>query len=174
MASKKGKKATKKKSKAAPARPASKPRASARARPKARPRKAVAAKKATTRAKRPSPKRKLAPAAPKRTPIKRRDAAGHLAPKYAADLLAKSGDRAVPEHSFVDEPRTGDDLAEEMGEEFVHAATSGENEAEDTLDQIVPEERGGPFVESSGGTEFASGTDASNPKGAKPEPFPTT
>jgi hypothetical protein len=89
-------------------------------------------------------------------------------------LLARSGARPDAEHSFVDEPRTQDDLAEGLGEEFVHSATSGENEGEDTLDQVVPEEEGGPFVESSGGTEFASGTDASNPKGAKPEPFPTT
>ena len=46
-------------------------------------------------------------------------------------------------------------------------------EAAQALEQVVPEERGGPFVETTGGTEFAEGTDASNPKGAKPEPFPT-
>ena len=42
------------------------------------------------------------------------------------------------------------------------------------LDQVVEEEQGGPFVETNGAQEFAPGTDASNPKSAKREPFPTT
>jgi hypothetical protein len=46
--------------------------------------------------------------------------------------------------------------------------------AEDSRDQEVPEESGGPFVETSGRREFAYGTDASNPKDAEPAPFPTT
>lgn len=40
-----------------------------------------------------------------------------------------------------------DDLAEELGEESVEAATSGQSPAEDNLNEEVPEERGGPFVE---------------------------
>ena len=40
--------------------------------------------------------------------------------------------------------------------------------------QIVPEESGGPFVETAGSTEFGYDVEASNPKGTKPEPFPTT
>jgi len=39
-----------------------------------------------------------------------------------------------------------DDLAEELGEESVEAATSGQSSAEDNLNAEVPEERGGPFV----------------------------
>jgi hypothetical protein len=39
-----------------------------------------------------------------------------------------------------------DDLAEELGEESVEAATSGQNQAEDNLNAEVPEETGGPFV----------------------------
>ena len=42
------------------------------------------------------------------------------------------------------------------------------------LDQVVPEEQGGPFVQTNAGQEFGYETDASNPKGAKREPFPTT
>jgi hypothetical protein len=61
-----------------------------------------------------------------------------------------------------------------MGEEFVKSAVSGEEDTEDDLNQVVEEESGGPFVETTGGTEFAEGTDASNPTGAKKEPFPTT
>jgi hypothetical protein len=41
-------------------------------------------------------------------------------------------------------------------------------------DEEVPEESGGPFVETSGRSEFAYGTDASNPKDAEQAPFPTT
>ncbi len=67
-----------------------------------------------------------------------------------------------------------DDLAEELGEEFVQSATSGEQAAQDIRDGEVPEESGGPFVETSGRSEFAYGTDASNPKEAEPAPFPTT
>jgi hypothetical protein len=39
-----------------------------------------------------------------------------------------------------------DDLAEELGEESVEAATSGQSPAEDNLNAEVPEETGGPFV----------------------------
>jgi len=108
--------------------------------------------------------------------LRRRDGAGHIDPGYAADLLAQRGvsDRDQDPAGFIERPRSGDDLAENLGEEFVESATSGENQEEEVLDQEVPEERGGPFVESTAGTEFAWGTDASNPKGAKREPFPTT
>ncbi len=50
--------------------------------------------------------------------------------------------------------------------------TSGEDGGEDTLDEATPEENGGPFVETSAATEFAYGTDRSNPSGATREPFP--
>src|SRR5713101_8448100 len=66
-----------------------------------------------------------------------------------------------------------DDLAEEMGEEFVMTATSGEQAAEDLRNQDFPEELGGPFVVTSGRTEFAYGSDPSNPKDAEPAAFPT-
>jgi len=65
-------------------------------------------------------------------------------------------------------------LAEKLGEEVIETATSGEDEAEDVFNQIVTEENGGPFLETSGGTEFAHGTDASNIAGATREPFPRT
>lgn len=108
--------------------------------------------------------------------VRRRDGAGHIDPDYAADLLAQGGtsDRDENRSGFIEQSRSGDDLAENLGEEFVASATSGENQEEDVLDQEVPEERGGPFVESTAGAEFGWGTDASNPKDAKREPFPTT
>jgi hypothetical protein len=146
-----------------------------------------AAKKATTRKAPTKPARAQSrPKAPaKAAPVKRakarakpllrrEDHAGHLDPRYAAELRRQSG-RPEPEPaSFVGRPRSKDDLVEELGEEFVGQATSGEYEGEDLQDQQVPEERGGPFVETSAGTEFAEGTDPSNPKGATREPFPRT
>jgi len=47
-----------------------------------------------------------------------------------------------------------DDLAEELGEESVEAATSGQSSAEDNLNAEVPEETGGPFVETTGETDL--------------------
>jgi hypothetical protein len=66
-----------------------------------------------------------------------------------------------------------DDLAEELGEEFVESAVSGEEVTPEINDEVVPEEEGGPFIETSGRTEFAHDTDASNPPDAEPAPFPT-
>jgi hypothetical protein len=144
--------------KAAVRRTTTKKRARATARP-ARAAQASAAKRAKARAK---------------PLVRREDHAGHLDPKYAAELRRQSG-RAEPEpSSFLDKPRSKDDLVEELGEEFVGQATSGEYAGEDLQDQQVPEERGGPFVETAAGTEFAEGTDPSNPKGATREPFPRT
>ena len=68
--------------------------------------------------------------------------------------------------------RVSDDLAESLAEEFLESATSGEDVAEELQDEIVPEELGGPFVESSAEQEFAAGTDASNPEDAEREPLP--
>ena len=70
--------------------------------------------------------------------------------------------------------RTKDDLAEELAEEFIASATSGEGQNEAGHEAVVAEEIGGPFVPSTGKVEFARGTDASNPKGATREPFPTS
>jgi hypothetical protein len=114
--------------------------------------------------------------AKKAQPIRRRDATGHLDPRYAADLRAESGKLQEPrdDEAFIHGHRSHDDLAEELAEGAVAEMTSGEYDGEDLQDQVVTEERGGPFVESTAGQEFAEGTDASNPKGAKREPFPKT
>jgi hypothetical protein len=79
--------------------------------------------------------------------------------------------------AFLPDPGDGpaqvdDDLAETLAEEYLHSATSGEETTEDALDQVVPEEIGGPFIETTGADEFAAGTDDSNPEDAEPEPLP--
>jgi len=65
-----------------------------------------------------------------------------------------------------------DDLAESLAEDFLEAATRGEEVAEDVREQVVPEELGGPFVETSALEEFANDTDLANPIDASPEPLP--
>jgi len=79
--------------------------------------------------------------------------------------------------AFIPDPdggpaRIADDLAENLAEEYLESATSGEAVAEEAQDEIVPEELGGPFVESTAEQEFAAGTDASNPEDAEAEPLP--
>lgn len=106
--------------------------------------------------------------------MRRRDRAGHIDPKYARELIEKGEPREVDPSSFVERPRSRDDLVEQLGEEFVTDATGAEHRGEDVLDQNVPEELGGPFVESNAASEFAHGTDPSNPKSATKEPFPRT
>ncbi len=81
-------------------------------------------------------------------------------------------------NAFIPDPQggpalAGDDLAEELAEQFVASATSAEETMPDELDQEVPEEIGGPFIVSDAGREFASGTDASNPRGSVREPMPS-
>lgn len=110
----------------------------------------------------------------KPTPPRREDRPGHLDPKYAAKLRSLSGATKDNDHAFVDGKHSKDDLAEELGEEAVVAMTSGEDDLEEDLQAPVPEEQGGPFVGSTAGQEFAEGTDASNPRRAKREPFPKT
>ena len=106
--------------------------------------------------------------------VSRRDATGHLDPKYAAELhaLSREGEDHSTDRAFVEGTRSADGLAEELAEEFVESATSGEEEGEESLNEDVPEDTGGPFVQTTGGTEFADGTDASNPEEATREPFP--
>jgi hypothetical protein len=143
----------------------------------AKPTRKAAAKALGKTARKPAvaaPRRKKSPVAKPAT-RKRYDRPGHLDPKYAAELRAQSGVEEKDPNAFLDGPRSpNDDLAEERGEEVVEKATTGEDAGEESLNQRVPEEEGGPFVETSGAQEFAEGADASNPKGAFREPFPTT
>jgi hypothetical protein len=79
-------------------------------------------------------------------------------------------------NAFMPDPEGGparirDDLAENLAEEYVQAATQGV-EVEEDLDQIVPEEIGGPFVETTAAEEFAHDTDEANPEDASREPLP--
>ena len=107
--------------------------------------------------------------------FQRRDATGHLEPKYAADLRSRIRQSAPPPEdvAFLARAKSLDPLAEAMGEEFLATATTGEAVAVEELNQIVPEDDGGPFVTTPARKEFARGRDASNPRGSTREPFPT-
>ena len=71
--------------------------------------------------------------------------------------------RADSADAFIRNPDDGemnvdDDLAENLAEDYLQAATQG-MEVEEDHDQIVPEEIGGPFVETTAAEEFAQGID---------------
>ncbi|HEX8796808.1 MAG TPA: hypothetical protein VF765_37910 [Polyangiaceae bacterium] len=180
-AKKAGKKSTARARKAAPARKAAKKRAVAAKAPKrtvrAAARKPAKATKVKAKAKpkaRAKVKVRARAKAVAKPPIQRRDRPGHIDPKYARELRTHSEPPEPDPESFFGGPRASDDLSEEMGEEVVATATTGEYEAEEVREQDVPEEVGGPFVETTAREEFGHGTDPSNPKGASREPFPRT
>jgi hypothetical protein len=104
--------------------------------------------------------------------LRRRDGTGHLDRTYALDLRTRSRVNAEPnDAAFLRGTRSGIALAEQFGETAVATATSGEDAGEDNRDRVITEENGGPFVETSGNTEFAYAIDAGI--GVWREPFPT-
>jgi hypothetical protein len=89
--------------------------------------------------------------------FRRRDGTGHLDPAYEAMLRAGSGASSGHDHdlAFLGRPWSLDPLAEELAGEFVASATSGHDDAQALLDRMLPEEEGGPFVETSATIELA-------------------
>jgi hypothetical protein len=106
--------------------------------------------------------------------MQRRDATGHLDPKYAAHLRVRSLENAKVGNdvAFVGRPKSSDPLASALGQEFVATATTGEAGELEAFNERIPEDDGGPFVITSGRDEFGRGRDPSNPNGATREPFP--
>jgi hypothetical protein len=86
------------------------------------------------------------------------------------ELAAGEDQRSVPEQLMFD-PDV-DDLGEMLGEEYVRAVTSGEEQGVEMRDEELPEEMGGPFVETSPRKEFGFDVDDSNPEDAEREPLP--
>jgi hypothetical protein len=99
----------------------------------------------------------LTPVTSKAHRVDHRDGAGHLDAAYAASLGERASHRArmANDRAFVSGTWSSDPAAEEAAEEFVMAVTSGENGGESLLDAVMPEEIGGPFLETSGAMEFA-------------------
>jgi hypothetical protein len=115
-----------------------------------------------------------------KTPLRRRDATGHIDPQYARELLAKAretrneDDGPDSTRAFIDGSHSDDPFAEELGEAFVEAITSGEESEAARRDQVTPDEYGGPFVYTSGREEYALDADESNIAEATREPLPRT
>jgi hypothetical protein len=115
-----------------------------------------------------------------KSPLRRRDAPGHFDPDYARELLEKArenrNDDGRPEsnRAFILDARSGDPTADDFGEAFLQAATSGEDSEPERRDRVTPDEYGGPFVFTSGRDEFALDLDESNIAEATREPFPRT
>ena len=103
------------------------------------------------------------------------DGSGHLAAREARYLLdlAHATRTTESDEAFVSSTFTDDDLAEELAEAAVTSMTTGQDELVEQLETDVDEDRGGPFVETSGNVELAGGTDESNIAEATREPFPT-
>ena len=112
----------------------------------------------------------------KKTGFRRRDATGHLDPRYAAELLEQSSDHQTsdpPPSGFVSD--ASDDLAEQLGEDFVQAATSAEDGDEDAGGDLIRDE---PMVPDGDDDDIGFEEEellfpAARPKHATPEPAVT-
>jgi hypothetical protein len=96
----------------------------------------------------------------------------------AAPTRPRGHERDDDGDAFIPDPHGGpahtrDDLAENLAEEFLASATSGEETIEDHRDETYAEELGGPFVPANAEDEFADTTDDTNPADGAKEPFPT-
>ena len=99
------------------------------------------------------------------------------APPRKAAVTPPRRERTDDGNAFFPDPGDGpavigDDLAQELAEEYLMAATSGEDFALDERDQNVSEEDGGPFQPSSAAAEYAYDVDGSNPTGSTREGQP--
>ncbi len=92
-----------------------------------------------------------------------------------SNMKRKKRPRRGADDAFIpsERPKSKDDLAELLAEQYLASATSGEEQGEESQNEIVPEEDGGPFVYTRGKVEFAKGVDPSNPPGTLREPLPS-
>ena len=68
-------------------------------------------------------------------------------------------------------PHVPDDLAENLAEVYLRSATSGEEQAEDVLNDFVPEEAGGPFLEEEAAPDLDMLEVPAGPEGHLAEPL---
>jgi hypothetical protein len=140
-----------------------KPKAKVKAKPKPKPKAKVKAK--------PKTKAKVKIARPKSAKANR------ARPTPRPAILVKARKRSDDADAFIRDPGEGpahtrDDLAEVLAEDFIGAATSGNDVLEDDLERETSDELGGPFVVTSARVELADDVDESNPIGADVEAFP--
>jgi hypothetical protein len=138
--------------------------------------KAKTGRKVTKRAAAP---KKRAAAAPKKraTAVRAKSTAAAPGRPSRPNRAVRPAQRSDDADAFIRDPgdgpaRTRDDLAEALAEDFVEAATRGNEVLDEDLDRPVPEELGGPFVVTRAREELADDVDASNPTDAQREPLP--
>jgi hypothetical protein len=90
---------------------------------------------------------------------------------------ARRQERTDGGDAFIPDPEggpahTNEDLAEILAEDFVEAATRGNDVLEDDLDRPLSDELGGPFIVTDPREELAEDFDESNPPDADVEPLP--
>ena len=88
----------------------------------------------------------------------------------------RHGVRRDAADAFFPDPGEGpalapDDLAEELAEGFLASATMAQGQGEESHEQFVEEEIGGPFV-LTGGKEFAHGPTGWSTLSSELEPYP--
>lgn len=90
----------------------------------------------------------------------------------------RTGPRKDDANAFLPDPdggpiKSNGDAGDEMTEDFLRAATSGQDEAEEVRNQVLSEEIGGPFVTSTASQEISYEGDESNPPDAEVEGRPS-
>jgi len=80
-------------------------------------------------------------------------------------------------NAFIPDPGEGpahanDELAELLAEDYLAAATGGDDALDDDLEAVVSDEVGGAFVTTTAAEELADDVDESNPSDATREPRP--
>jgi len=111
---------------------------------------------------------------PKRGHSSKRGVVPEELPRSAGiDWVAEtSGIEELPSEELRSRDARRDDFREMIGEEVLINATSGDDAGEETHEEVVPEEVGGPFVETTAEVELASGSDEANPPDGEAEPLP--
>lgn len=97
----------------------------------------------------------------------------HPRPDDAHAFVKDPAEHEAPAKTPEDDDDAAGSLAEELGEEYVVAATANEDIGEQQYEDTSVTEVGGPFLDEDGGREVIDDADANNPPGATKEPFPT-
>src|SRR5437763_35974 len=82
------------------------------------------------------------------------------APRPSRPFTPHARDRSDDANAFFPDPGDGpahapEDLSDQLAEQFIEAATTGQDADEQQLESTSPEDIGGPFVETTAAEEIA-------------------
>lgn len=100
----------------------------------------------------------------------------HSEPKQTRRIKKKARASAANDNTLAPQELvlgSKDALAEGLGQEYVKAATSGQDSTLEDMNAVTSEELGGPYLVTPASTEFADGTDKTNPTESEPAALPT-